>query len=241
MLTETLTNNHNEHEEHHDGSTNSVFGFWIYILSDCVLFATLFAGYTVLHNNIYGGPSAKELFSMPFVLTETFILLTSSFTYGLAMLASHKKNKSQVLLWLFITFLLGLSFVGMEIHEFSTLIEEGNSFSRSAFLSSFFTLVGTHGLHVTYIIGFILSIILTVIPYYLVVNHILASEMSYIVISVFAILQLLVQLVFFLHLGGESKPHWNLIAFVFTLFIIGILVTGSLWIMYNLNYNMVER
>jgi cytochrome o ubiquinol oxidase subunit 3 len=149
MLTETLTNNHNEHEEHHDGGANSVFGFWIYILSDCVLFATLFAGYTVLHNNIYGGPSAKELFSMPFVLTETFILLTSSFTYGLAMLASHKKNKSQVLLWLFITFLLGLSFIGMEIHEFSTLIEEGNSFSRSAFLSSFFTLVGTHGLHVT--------------------------------------------------------------------------------------------
>ncbi|MCE2705921.1 MAG: cytochrome o ubiquinol oxidase subunit IV [Proteobacteria bacterium] len=98
-----------------------------------------------------------------------------------------------------------------------------------------------HGTTKSYIIGFILSIILTVIPYYLVVNHILASEMSYIVISVFAILQLLVQLVFFLHLGGESKPHWNLIAFVFTLFIIGILVTGSLWIMYNLNYNMVER
>lgn len=137
------------HGEHDDADAKAVFGFWIYIMSDCILFATIFATYAVLHDHTYGGPSAKELFSMPFVLTETFILLTSSFTYGLAMLASHRKSVPQVIFWLFITFLLGAAFVTMELHEFSNLINEGNSWQRSAFLSSFFTLVGTHGLHVT--------------------------------------------------------------------------------------------
>ena len=150
MITETLINHsHESHHAHHDDNSKATFGFWIYIMSDCILFAMLFATYAVLHTHVYGGANDKELFSMPFVLIETFILLTSSFTYGLAMLASNKGAKSQVLFWLFITFLLGLSFVSMEVHEFSKLIAEGNSFSRSAFLSSFFTLVGTHGLHVT--------------------------------------------------------------------------------------------
>ncbi len=150
MVNEPLINHsHGVHDVHHDDGSKATFGFWIYIMSDCVLFAMIFATYAVLHTHVYGGPNAKELFSMPFVLTETFILLTSSFTYGLAMLASNKANKSQVLFWLFITFLLGLAFISMEVHEFTNLIREGNSFSRSAFLSSFFTLVGTHGLHVT--------------------------------------------------------------------------------------------
>ena len=140
---------HDEHGDHGDADSKAIFGFWIYIMSDCILFASIFATYAVLHNNTYGGPSAKELFSMPFVLTETFILLTSSFTYGLAMLSAHKKGVGGTIFWLVITFLLGLAFVSMELHEFSALIHEGNSWQRSAFLSSFFTLVGTHGLHVT--------------------------------------------------------------------------------------------
>jgi cytochrome o ubiquinol oxidase subunit 3 len=129
--------------------SKSIFGFWIYIMTDCVLFATLFATYAVLRNNTAGGPDGKELFSMPYVLAETLILLTSSFSCGLAILAAHNNRKKHVL-WLFgITFLLGLAFLGLELHEFRSLYLEGNSWRRSAFLSSFFTLVGTHGLHIT--------------------------------------------------------------------------------------------
>jgi cytochrome o ubiquinol oxidase subunit 3 len=146
------TNTHDDHGHHdHEAETTDkvVFGFWIYIMSDCILFASIFAAFAVLHNNTFGGPGPKELFSMPYVLVETFLLLTSSFTYGLAMLATYKKAKHQVLFWLVITFLLGLSFICMEVNEFHHLILEGNGPNRSAFLSSFFTLVGTHGLHVT--------------------------------------------------------------------------------------------
>ena len=161
MMVEDMHNkndvHHNEHD-HYDGS-NQIFGFWVYIMSDCILFAIIFASYAVLRHNTFGGPVAKELFNMPFVLTETFILLTSSFTYGLAMLALHKNNKTIVILWSLITLLLGISFVCMEIYEFHHLYMEGNSWSRSAFLSAFFTLVGTHGLHVSAgIIWMLLSI-----------------------------------------------------------------------------------
>lgn len=150
MSTEVLHNNHDQHHDHDAEATSKVvFGFWIYIMSDCILFACIFATYAVLHGNTFGGPSGKELFEMPYVLVETFLLLISSFTYGLAMQAMYKANKSQVMMWLAITFLLGLGFICMEINEFHHLILEGNGPSRSAFLSSFFTLVGTHGLHVT--------------------------------------------------------------------------------------------
>lgn len=127
----------------------TVFGFWVYLMTDCVLFASLFATFVVLRNNTYGGPNGADLFSLNFVLAETLILLTSSFTVGLALLAARRGNKRQVLIMLGLTFLLGLAFLGLELHEFSNLYHEGNSWRRSAFLSSFFTLVGTHGLHIT--------------------------------------------------------------------------------------------
>jgi cytochrome o ubiquinol oxidase subunit 3 len=127
----------------------TIFGFWVYLMTDLVLFATLFATYAVLHNNTAGGEGAGELFSMPFVLVETLILLTSSFTCGLAMLALHKGNKNQVLTWFGVTFLLGLAFISMELYEFRHLVAEGHSWRESGFLSAFFTLVGTHGLHIT--------------------------------------------------------------------------------------------
>lgn len=150
------------HHDHHEQEVSSkvTFGFWIYIMSDCILFSMLFAVYAVLHNNTFGGPSGKDLFDMPYVLIETFILLTSSFTYGLAMLGAHANKKNQVLFWLGVTFLLGLSFVCMEVKEFHHLIIEGHGPNTSAFLSSFFTLVGTHGLHVT--CGLIWMIILMI-------------------------------------------------------------------------------
>ena len=134
-----------EHAHHEDPT---VFGFWVYIMSDCVLFASLFATYAVLHNSTAGGPAAHGLFSLPFILTETLILLTSSFTCGLTMVAAHRARLYQVLIWCCATLLLGLSFVTLELNEFSRLIHEGHGPAASAFLSSFFTLIGTHGAHV---------------------------------------------------------------------------------------------
>jgi cytochrome o ubiquinol oxidase subunit 3 len=132
----------------YEDQTKTPFGFWVYLMTDCLLFASLFATYAVLHNNTVGGESSRELFSLPFVLTETLILLTSSFTCGLAILAAHRADKTKVLYWLAITAALGLAFLGMEVSEFHKLAIEGNSWHRSGFLSAFFTLVGTHGLHI---------------------------------------------------------------------------------------------
>ncbi|TXH64571.1 MAG: cytochrome o ubiquinol oxidase subunit III [Tolumonas sp.] len=139
---------HAAEHEHHDAGGNSVFGFWIYLMSDCILFATLFATYAVLSGSFAGGPTGKDIFELPYVLVETFCLLLSSVTYGFAMLAMHKGNQSGVMKWLAVTFLFGAAFIGMEINEFSHLIAEGFGPDRSAFLSGFFALIGTHGLHV---------------------------------------------------------------------------------------------
>ncbi len=135
--------------EKHEEDSKTLFGFWLYLMTDCVLFASLFATYAVLHNNTFGGQSAHQLFSLPYALTETLILLTSSFTCGLAVLAAQSKRKNQVISWLSVTFVLGISFLSMELTEFSRLAASNNSWHRSGFLSSFFTLVGTHGLHIT--------------------------------------------------------------------------------------------
>lgn len=129
-------------------ASKTILGFWTYLMTDCVLFATLFATYAVLHNNTFGRPGANELFSLPFVLTETLLLLTSSYVCGLSMLALRRKTRKLVLVALAVTAALGLAFLGMELREFSHLVEEGNSWRQSAFLSAFFTLVGTHGAHI---------------------------------------------------------------------------------------------
>lgn len=126
-----------------------VFGFWIYILSDCILFSALFATYAVLSPNVYGGLGMRELTNLPYVFTETMVLLTSSFTFGMAMISLYKNNLKQVMFWLIGTFTLGTGFVGMELNEFIHMVQEGSSWQSSAALSAFFTLVGTHGLHVT--------------------------------------------------------------------------------------------
>jgi cytochrome o ubiquinol oxidase subunit 3 len=138
-----------DHEHHHDAGGNTVFGFWIYLMSDCLLFASLFASYAVLSHNTNGGPAGRQLFDLKYVAVETLFLLLSSITYGMAMMGTLKRNSAKVLLWLGITALFGLGFIGMELNEFHHLIEEGNGPGRSAFLSAFFTLVGTHGIHVT--------------------------------------------------------------------------------------------
>lgn len=132
---------------HNDDKT--IFGFWAYLMTDCVLFASLFATYAVLRHNTYGGPDGGELFNLPYVLVQTLLLLTSSLTAGLALLAARHYDKRLAFKLLGLTFLLGLSFVAMEVYEFYELAHEGNSWMRSGFLSAFFTLVATHGLHIS--------------------------------------------------------------------------------------------
>lgn len=125
------------------------FGFWVYLMTDLLMFAVLFATFAVLRNNTVGGPTGRELFILPPVLAETLILLTSSFTVGLGMLAARRGSKNQVLAWFGVTFLLGLAFLGLELKEFAEFIHEGHTWQSNASLSSFFALVGTHGLHIT--------------------------------------------------------------------------------------------
>lgn len=125
------------------------FGFWLFLLSDIVIFAALFAAYAVLSQETAGGPSGSDLFDQRRVLLETAILLLSSFTCGLMSLAVERRSMAMVLSWGTVTFLLGSAFVGMELFEFHGMIKNGAGPERSAFLSAFFTLVGTHGLHVT--------------------------------------------------------------------------------------------
>ena len=136
--------------EHPDTVAIQTFGFWLYLMSDLILFSTLFATFAVLGHNFANGPTGKELFDLPYLLGETLFLLCSSVTYGLVMLAVHDGRKKWVLLGLAVTFLLGLGFVSMEINEFHGLVAAGHGPDQSAFLSSFFTLVGTHGAHVTF-------------------------------------------------------------------------------------------
>jgi cytochrome o ubiquinol oxidase subunit III len=147
-LVETLSKEQLEHLEAHTFDKN-YFGFWVYLMTDLLIFGVLFATYAVLHQNSFGGPTTKDLYDLPFALWETLILLTSSFTSGVGMLAAHNKQKTQTLIWFGLTFLLGVSFLGLELYEFTKLFYEGYGFGRSAFLSSFFALVGTHGLHIT--------------------------------------------------------------------------------------------
>ena len=138
------------HEAHHDDGSMTTLGFWIYLMSDCLIFAVLFAIFGVLGGNYAAGPSPKDLFDLPLVAVNTSMLLLSSITYGFAMLTMEKGHIGATQIWLAVTALFGLAFVGIELSEFAHMIHEGATPQRSAFLSSFFTLVGTHGLHVTF-------------------------------------------------------------------------------------------
>jgi cytochrome o ubiquinol oxidase subunit 3 len=148
-------------EDHHpEGSTN--LGFWLYLMSDCLIFAVLFATHGVLGRNYAAGPSPADLFDLQLVAINTAMLLFSSITYGFAMLQMERNAKAETLFWLAVTGLFGAAFLGLELYEFAHLIHEGAGPTRSAFLSSFFTLVGTHGLHVTFGIIWLITLMVQV-------------------------------------------------------------------------------
>ena len=129
--------------------TVASFGFWLFLLSDVVMFSALFAAYAVLQDHVAGGPDGLKLFNRGYVLAETMCLLVSSFTCGLCALAIERRATAAFYLWGIVTFVLGAAFIGLEISEFLRMIREGAAPERSAFLSAFFTLVGCHGLHVS--------------------------------------------------------------------------------------------
>ena len=125
------------------------YGFWIFILSDIVMFSAMFAAYAVLSGNLAGGPSGADLFNLRNVFIETVCLLVSSYTCGLGALSAERREPTRFLIFAFITFVLGAAFLSIEVSEFAGMVAKGAGPWRSAFLSSFFTLVGTHGAHVT--------------------------------------------------------------------------------------------
>ncbi|WP_262272702.1 MULTISPECIES: cytochrome o ubiquinol oxidase subunit III [Microvirga] len=151
-----------EQEEHAHGDGGTLFGFWIYLMGDSLIFAVLFATYGVLGRNYAAGPSGADLFDLRLVAVNTSLLLLSSITYGFAMLEMDRDRIRQTLAWLAVTGLFGAAFVGIELYEFSHLISEGATPQRSAFLSSFFALVGTHGLHVTFGILWLITLMVQV-------------------------------------------------------------------------------
>jgi cytochrome o ubiquinol oxidase subunit 3 len=136
--------------EHSNTAEIKLFGFWIYLMSDLVLFSVLFSAFAVVGHNYAAGPIPKNLFHLPYLFGETMFLLVSSATYGLSMVAMHNDKKKLVVVGLIITSFLGLGFIIMELNEFSNMISSGAVPERSGFLSAFFTLVGTHGTHVTF-------------------------------------------------------------------------------------------
>lgn len=135
-------------DTHHDLYSRTIFGFWLYLMSDFILFGALFATYAVLSASTFGGPTARALFNLPYTFVQTLVLLLSTLTIGLGGAAAHRRNKNLTLALFGVSFVLGCVFLGMQLGEFSLYIQQGNSWMRSAFLSAYFTLVGTHTVHI---------------------------------------------------------------------------------------------
>lgn len=148
--TDTMSRYWELEPHHHPEGASTSLGFWVYLMSDCLMFAVLFAVYGVLGTSFAAGPGPKDLFDLELVAVNTAMLLLSSITFGFAMLAMGKGDQRGTLRWLAVTLFFGLCFLAIELYEFHHLIHIGAGPQRSGFLSAFFTLVGTHGLHVTF-------------------------------------------------------------------------------------------
>ena len=140
----------------------AITGFWMFLVTDLLIFASLFASYAVYKPMVANGPSALQLFHLGPALLETLLLLTSSFTVGLAVWSMRRGRLRTMVAWMILTMLLGMGFVGTELHEFISDVGVGASWHTSAFLSAFFLLVSTHGVHVTFGVLWALALLLQV-------------------------------------------------------------------------------
>lgn len=158
----TSTVAHDHHHSHDEPNDKVIYGFWVYIMTDCILFAGLFATYAVLRNNNFGSIGIHDvaIANLPHVLVQTLCLLTSGFTYALALIGLHKGSTKQIYGWLAVTFLLGLVFLGLGLHGLMNLFNNGYTWQNSAFLSSYFSLIGIYGIHV--LVGLIWIVILMI-------------------------------------------------------------------------------
>src|SRR5271167_4798407 len=256
------------------------YGFWLFLLSDIIIFAALFAAYAVLSGETAAGPTAADLFDKKHVLIETACLLASSVTCGFGSLAVQSGDRNSTYFWMAITFILGATFLSLEVSEFSHMLKIGAGPSRSAFLSAFFTLVGTHGLHVTaglcwlivmllqvatlgfqpmvsrrffcfglfwhalgarrsYLIGLSYAVVLTLASFWASSTDVIYPPGVPILLGVLAIAQMGIHLVFFLHISSAPDQTNNILALAFGIFVVGLLVFGSMIIMANLNHNMM--
>lgn len=155
----------------HHPQNGTLLGFWLYLMSDCLVFASLFAVYGVLGRSYAAGPSGADLFDLNLVAISTAMLLFSSITYGFAMIAMQRRRIRPVLAWLAVTGLFGAAFLGLTLYEFQHLIHEGAGPQRSAFLSAFFALVGTHALHVLFGIVWLATLMVQAGKYGLTVEN----------------------------------------------------------------------
>lgn len=149
-------------DQHYDVYSKTTFGFWLYLLSDCMLFGTMFAAYLVLKDGTFGGPGTQELFNLEFTTMQTLFLLCSAFTAGIAGVLAHRKNRGATIALFMVTFVLGLAFLGMQLDEFMRFSASGNSWVKSAFLSMYFTLIGTHALHMVFALIWVIVLIIPV-------------------------------------------------------------------------------
>lgn len=145
-----MTTDTSVHHDDHGASSRAVYGFWVFLLSDLIMFSALFASYAVLRNNTFGGIGIQGVATLPYILVMTIVLIASSFTAGLSSAAFDKGSKCAVMFWLLVTLVITIVFIGMEQHQFASLIHSGNTWQRSAFLSAFFTLTGLHWFHVVF-------------------------------------------------------------------------------------------
>lgn len=149
-------------DTHHGLYSKTLFGFWIYLLTDFMLFSTYFAAYVVLQKNTFGGPPAGEIFNYPHVLIQTLVLLACGFTSGCGGVFAHRRHQSGTIFFFLLTFALGLVFFMMQMDEYMSLVAEGNSWKRSAFLTSYFNLVGLHTLHIVFALAWIIVLLIPV-------------------------------------------------------------------------------
>lgn len=150
------------HDTHNDHYSKTVFGFWVYLLTDFMLFATIFAAYAVLGGNHFGGPTQQQLFNLNYTTIQTFIFLISTFTVGIAGAYTHRKHKSGSITFFLISLVLGIVFLGMELHEFSHLIAAGSVWEKNAFASMFFSLLGIFVLHLIFALIWVILLLIPV-------------------------------------------------------------------------------